>query len=90
MLDHIEDIGRAIRNAYHWVDRSTPIMLIMDNAGGHGTREVKEQYMHILEEKFNVEVKWQVPNSPELNMLDLGAWVAIQSNVEYNHTSLFR
>ena len=33
-------------------------------------------------------MKWQVPNSPEMNMLDLGAWMSIQSLVETKHRSL--
>ena len=33
-------------------------------------------------------MKWQVPNSPEMNMLDLGTWMAIQSLVEKKHGSL--
>ena len=34
---------------------------------------------------YKVQVIWQVPNSPETNMLDLGAWMSIQSEVEEQH-----
>lgn len=37
MMDSIDEIGIAIRNSFHWVDRDVPIILFMDNAGGHGT-----------------------------------------------------
>ena len=30
-------------------------------------------------------IEWQVPNSPETNMLDLGVWVSLQSIVENIH-----
>ena len=87
MLSHIEKIGEAIRTSYHWVKEEVPIYLIMDNAGGHGTNEAKEAYIQILKERFNIEVIWQIPNSPELNMLNLGVWMAVQSRVEEIHMS---
>ena len=31
---------------------------------------------------------WQVPNSPELNILNLGAWAAVQAKVEEKHCKL--
>ncbi len=43
-----------------------------NNAGGHGTREAKEQYTRQLLENHNIIIKWQLPRSPELNVLDLG------------------
>lgn len=57
----------------------------MDNAGGHGKKNIKEQYVKILKEMYNVEVKWQIPNSPEMNMLDLGTRLCLQSKVEVKH-----
>ena len=57
----------------------------MDNAGGHGTNKTKQEYTRILKDEFNVQVEFQVANSPELNMLNLGAWMAIQSEVEEIH-----
>ena len=64
---------------------ATPISLFMDNAGGHGTEEAKTEYIRILKEDFNIIIEWQVPNSPELNLLGLGVWCAIQHVVEQLH-----
>ena len=85
MLANIQDIGRAIRTKYYWIDEECEIYLVMDNAGGHGTNDTKEEYVRILHEEFNVTIVWQVPNSPESNMLDLGVWMTIQSQVERVH-----
>ena len=85
MLGAIDEIGTAIRSKFFWVDKKTSITLFMDNAGGHGTDEAKEQYVSKLAEKYNVLVHWQVPNSPETNMLDLGIWMSLQSLIEKIH-----
>ena len=57
----------------------------MNNVDGHGTKAVKQEYTKILKKEFNIIVEWQPPNSPELNLLDLGAWMALQSVVEKTH-----
>ena len=57
----------------------------MDNAGGHSKTEVKKEYERILKESYNILIEWQVPNSPETNMLDLGVWVAIHHQVDTLH-----
>ena len=85
MLNHIREIGASIRKAYAFIGDDTPVYLFVDNAGGHGKIEVKAQYEKILQEEFNVIIEWQVPNSPETNMLDLGVWVSLQSIVENIH-----
>ena len=85
MLDSIYEIGTSIRKTYSFLNKETPVYLFVDNAGGHGKKIVKEQYRKILLDKFNVHLEWQVANSPETNMLDLGVWMAIQSRVEYIH-----
>ena len=85
MLDHIRDIGASVRNAYSHLDENVPVYLFVDNAGGHGKIEVKKQYEKILMDEYNVLIEWQVPNSPETNMLDLGVWVSLQSIVENIH-----
>ena len=85
MLDHIRDIGKSIREAYSFLDQNIPVYLFIDNAGGHGKTDVKLQYQKILQDDFNILIEWQVPNSPETNMLDLGVWVALQSLVEKIH-----
>ena len=38
------EIGKAIREKYHWVSRDVPIFLFLDNAGGHGTNEAVTKY----------------------------------------------
>ena len=47
MLEHIRDIGQSIRDAYSFLDRSEPVTLFMDDAGGPGKTEVKERYEKI-------------------------------------------
>ena len=79
MIEHVHKIGRSICNAYSFLPDSTPVHLFMDNSGGHVKKDIKEKYVRILKEYYNVEVEWQVPNSPETNMLDLGTWYTLQS-----------
>ena len=85
MLDSMQEIGTSIRDAYSFLPQSTPIYLFMDNAGGHGKNDCKEQYVEYLKEHFNIIIEWQVPHSPETNLLDLGVWMATQSHTEYLH-----
>jgi hypothetical protein len=90
MLDVIHEVGKSIRDSYSFLPETTPVHLYMDNAGGHGKDKVKKEYVQILKEKYNVIVLWQCSNSPETNMLDLGAWMTIQSIVEYLHKGRIR
>ena len=46
---------------------------------------MKQEYTEILKEEYNIIVEWQPPNSPELNLLDLGVWMALQSVVKKEH-----
>ena len=85
MMDNIRDIGKSIRETHSFLPNDHPVYLFMDNAGGHGKTEIKAQYEQILKDEFNVLIEWQVPNSPETNMLDLGVWMSIQSLVEKLH-----
>jgi hypothetical protein len=85
MLDIIPTIGAKLRAAFHWVAETEKIYLVMDNAGGHGTDLAIAQYTGILLNEYNVEVVWQVPRSPETNMLDLGVWMSIQAAVTRVH-----
>ena len=85
MMDHIREIGKSIRDAYSFLPSTQIIHLFMDNAGGHGKTVIKQQYEKLLKEEFCISIEWQVPNSPETNMLDLGVWVALQSLVEKLH-----
>ena len=83
MQKNIRKIGEAIRLAYHWTKKEdTAIYLVIDNAGGHGTVGTKNKYAVLLEREYNIIIIWQIPNSPETNMLDVGVWASIQSMVE--------
>lgn len=79
------EVGKAIRDAYHWVHEDVPIFLFLDNAGGHGTQEVVDAYVKMLEDEHNVVCIHQRPRSPCTNMLDLGVWMAFQNVVEKMH-----
>ena len=84
MMSTIREIGTHIRSKMVFA-RDHPIYLFMDNAGGHGKTEIKKEYERILKDEYNVIIKWQCPNSPETNLLDLGIWWSIQSVVETVH-----
>jgi hypothetical protein len=86
MFESIHDMGSSIRSSMHWLEKNTqPIILFMDNAGGHGTNDAEIEYVRILKEQYNIIVEWQVPNSPETNLLDLGFWATHQALVERTH-----
>ena len=85
MINTVDAMGQSIRDAYSFVSHDHPIYLFIDNAGGHGTKEIKEKYVNRLRDKYNVLVEWQIPHSPETNMLDLGVWRSLQSTVEKMH-----
>ena len=86
MLNQVDAIGKAIYHAYHdTVSDKIPIYLVMDNIDRHGTVEAKEIFVERLEIVYNVRVNWQVPNSPNTNMLDLGVLMTFQSKVEELH-----
>jgi hypothetical protein len=82
MMEHMNPIGEAIRAKYDFLPHSQEIYLVMDNAGGHGTRDTIDHYVADLLETHNVRTIWQEPRGPELNLLDLGAWMSLQSAVE--------
>jgi len=82
MKTHMDAIGRAIQAKYHWVPEDDEIFLVMDNAGGHGIRDMINKYVADLLEDHKVCILWQEPWGPELNLLDLGAWMSLQSAVE--------
>ncbi len=57
----------------------------MDNAGRHGTQEAREEYTRRLLKEFNIVIIQQSARSPEVNALDLGIWMSVQSHVEHRH-----
>ena len=73
-----------MRETYYWIPNSEKLYLVMDNAGGHGANDANNDYVEALQE-YNVDVIWQVPRSPETNMLDLGVWMSIQAAVTRVH-----
>ena len=85
MRKHVLSIGESIRNKMDWVDHHKTIYLIMDNAGGHGTKDAIAEYVQDLKDDHNIEIIWQVPRSPETNLLDLGVWNSLQSHVDKEH-----
>ena len=85
MMSTMRPIGVAIRQAFHWVPQEEEIDLIMDNAGGHGRKDIIDEYKELLKTEFNVRILHQEPRSPATNLLDLGAWVSLQSVVEKKH-----
>lgn len=85
MMRIMPEVGRALRAAYHWLPMNETIYLVMDNAGGHGSNEATAQYTQLLWTDFKVQVVWQVPRSPETNMLDLGIWMSVQAAVTRVH-----
>jgi len=89
MLDHMLVIGAAMRDAYSpFVPFEVPLYLGMDNAGGHGRKDVIEEYVQKLKDQHNVIIIHQVPRGPETNILDLGVWMSLQSAIEKHHKKL--
>jgi hypothetical protein len=79
MLREISEVGLALRSGvYHWIPRNEIVYLVMDNAGGHGMNDATTCYTQLLWDEFRVKLIWQVPRSPETNMLDLSIWMSIQ------------
>lgn len=85
MSEVMPRVGKVIRDAYHFVDDDTPIYLFLDNAGGHGTKDIVDMYARKLKDDWNVICVHQRLRSPVTNMLDLGVWMAFQNVVERLH-----
>ena len=50
--------------------------------------KLKDEFTYRLRVVYNVQVVWQVPNSPDRTMLDLETWMTVQSCVEELHKFL--
>jgi hypothetical protein len=85
MLQKIPELGEEICRKMPWVPHNQTMYLLMDNAGGHGTKDAVSEYTQILREVYNIEIIQQAPRSPEVNALDLGLWMSTQSWVEKKH-----
>jgi hypothetical protein len=53
--------------------------------GGHRTQQARDQYTRQLQCEYNNTIIQQSSCSPEVNALDLGIWMSIQSAVEEMH-----
>ena len=85
MATAMRRVGICMREKYHWVSQDVMLYLVLDNAGGHGTNECVDAYVAMLKEEYNIMCIHQVPRSPFTNVLDLGVWAALQSEVERRH-----
>ena len=85
MLQHLPHVGADLRRKMPWVPPRQPIYLIMDNAGGHGTRDAIDQYTQQLQRDYNITIIFQLARSPDVNALDVGIWMSVQSSVERKH-----
>jgi len=74
-----------MRSKYYWVLLTIIMCLVLDNTGGHGTDDCVMRYVAMLKTDFNIECIHQVPCSPFTNVLDLGVWATLQSEVERRH-----
>ena len=85
-----------MREAFHWVPigekdddgewiGGVTLYLVVDGAGGHGTDTAIESYKKMLMDEFNIKLVFQIPQSPETNVLDLGIWMSLQAAVEKCH-----
>ena len=81
----MDRVGQTIMKDFHWISANQICYLVMDNAGGHGTKEVIQQYYKNLLGRYCIEIIWQVPMSPYTNVLDLGVWMALHARVERQH-----
>ena len=72
MLQSMNEVAVAIRAAFWFIPTFISIYLVIDNAGGHGTKQAMLEYETMLKLKYNIKALHQVPNSPDTNLLDLG------------------
>ena len=52
----MEDVGMAIRRTYHWINRESTCYLVMDNAGGHGSKDSIKRYTTMLLTNYNIDI----------------------------------
>ena len=58
------------------------LYIVLNNAGGHGTNKCVDEYVSMLQDDYNIMCIHQIPRSPFTNVLDLGVWATLQSEVE--------
>lgn len=69
----------AIKEKWPLEDRESPIFIQQDNAKTHISVDDEEFCRVATENGFDIRLICQPPNSPDLNVLDLGFFAAIQS-----------
>ena len=85
MLAVMPKVDKAIREAFFWVPLDDYVYLVLDSAGGHGTKEAIAKYKADLFLEYKIILVHQVPQSPDTNVLDLGIWMSLQSAVAKMH-----
>jgi hypothetical protein len=85
LIENIPLIAADIHQKPHWVPPKESIYLIMDNAGGRGTQDAIEEYTRRLLQEFNIVIIRQSVCSPEVDALDLGVWMSVQSHAKRRH-----
>lgn len=76
---YINKVLKAIREKWPREDYGKTICIQQDNAKTHIDPNDTEFYQAAAQEGFNIYVRCQPPNSPDLNVLDLGFFNVIQS-----------
>lgn len=72
MLGAMDQVRQSVQKAYHWISWEEYIFLCMDNAGGHGTKEMIARYTEILKRVYNIIVVHQVLRLSFTNLFNLG------------------
>ena len=57
MMDSVHEIGSAICSHYSFIPADHLVYLFIDNAGGHGKKNIKKEYETILMDKYKVIVE---------------------------------
>ena len=85
MVGAMDQIGQSAQQKYYWVPLHEFIFMVMDNAGGHGTKETVKLYTEMLKTKYNIIIIHQVLRSKYTNLLNLGVWCSLKAAVEKEH-----
>ena len=87
MLGIMDELGNSTQSTYRSIRvvEKEIIYLVMDNTGGNRENKTMLEYSEYLSDNYNILVHHQVPRSPKTNMLDLSAWMTVQSKVQKYH-----
>ncbi|KAL7158342.1 hypothetical protein ABFS83_02G136600 [Erythranthe nasuta] len=75
----IDKVIPAIKEKWPREDSRYPIFIQQDNARSHISQNDDEFLRAAVQDGFDIRLMCQPPNSPDLNVLDLGFFAAIQS-----------